>query len=246
MPYKILLVDDDKDFRNEFIDYFSDYEIAEAGSGEEALVILKRPNEIDLVILDVNMPGASGTEVLKKIKTVAAGLPVIILTSHSSEDVAIEALKGHADDYLEKPIDVAKTKEIIEDLLQAKTGAIADLTDKIEKVKHFVERNCYKKMSLKDAAEAVSLSPKYLSRIFQENTGMRFSEYRIGKKVNAAKDLLMTTKMNINEVAYKMGYQNPESFIRIFKDITGQSPSAYRKKYLVKKNRAREARKRSK
>ena len=57
------------------------------------------------MILDVNMPGSKGTEVLKDIKALYPDLGIIILTGHSSEDVAIEALKGHADEYLEKPLD---------------------------------------------------------------------------------------------------------------------------------------------
>jgi CheY-like chemotaxis protein len=58
MPSKILLVDDDKDFRVELKECLSGYDIVEASSGEEAINILKKPNDIDLVILDVNLPGA--------------------------------------------------------------------------------------------------------------------------------------------------------------------------------------------
>ena len=117
MPNTILLVDDDRDFRDEFKDCFDAYRIVEAGDGDEALRILKKPNDIDLVILDVKMPGIKGTEVLREIREIAPDLGIIILTAHSSEDVAIAALKGHADDYVEKPMNVDKTREIIEGLL---------------------------------------------------------------------------------------------------------------------------------
>ena len=52
MPYNVLIVDDDKDFRDEFRDYLENYEVIEASNGEEALELLRKPNEIDLVILE--------------------------------------------------------------------------------------------------------------------------------------------------------------------------------------------------
>ncbi len=165
MPDKILIVDDDADFREELRDYLEDYEVVEASGGMEALKILKRANDVGAVILDVMMPGLSGTDVLGEIKKIDPSLGIIILTGHSSKDVAIEALKGHADDYVEKPIDITKIKEIIEKLLKRRKGEAeidaSDTKGKILKVRHFIERNCFRKTTLKDAAEVVCLSPKY-------------------------------------------------------------------------------------
>ena len=129
MPNKILLVDDEADFREEFKDYFRSYDIVEAGTGEAAIAILKRPNEIDLVVLDVRMPGIQGTEALVEMKKMTPGLPIIILTGNSSEDVAIEAIKGHADDYLQKPVDLPTIKESIERLLEAKASTAPGYSD---------------------------------------------------------------------------------------------------------------------
>ncbi len=102
MPYNVLLVDDDKMFREELREALEDYRVVEAANGKEALEILKKPNEIDIVMLDVMMPGLPGTEVLKEIKKISPSLSVVMLTGYSSKDVAIEALKGRADDYIEK------------------------------------------------------------------------------------------------------------------------------------------------
>ena len=68
MREKILLVDDDREFRYEFRECFDEYDIIEASNGDEALQIIQRPNDINVVILDVMMPGLKGTEVLKKMK----------------------------------------------------------------------------------------------------------------------------------------------------------------------------------
>lgn len=238
MSEKILLVDDDKDFRTEMRYFLEDYEVTEAANGGEALTILKRPNEIDLIILDVVMPGLNGTDVLKEIKKISPDVGIIILTGFSTKSVAIEALKGKADDYLEKPVDPEHTKEVIEALLARRRGEAdimaSDIDGKIERVKKFTERNGDKKVCLKDAAVAVCLSPKYLSRIFKQSTGTGFSEYKLQLKIGRAKELLETTGYNIDQISDKLGYQNAESFIRIFKKMTDRTPTEYRKKFKEK------------
>ena len=233
MVGKILLVDDDHVFRHEFIDVLEGYDVIESANGTEALAILRKANSIDLVILDVMMPGLNGIEVLKEIKKISPNLGIIILTGFSSEDIAIEALKSHADDYLEKPIEIEKALEAIEKVLQLK-GAKTDtnlsgIDEKIEKVKRFAERNCFRKVSLNDAAAEICLSPKYLSRIFRQITGVTFHEYKLKLKMEKAKELLKNTGGNINQIAEKLGYANSESFIRMFEKFTGQSPLRFKK-----------------
>lgn len=234
MLNNILLVDDDKDFREEFKDSFAEYNVIEASNGKEALKVLNKPNDIDLVILDVMLPDVSGTEILKKIKEMSLDINIIILTGYSSKDIAIESLRGHADEYIEKPFDIFKAKKIIAKLLYSKKEIedqkAGDSEGKIERVKRFVERNSHKRICLKDVAQAVCLSPKYLSRVFKQIMGMGFTEYRLKVKINAAKDLLGKTGYNIDQVADKIGYQNTESFIRQFKKIIHCTPTEYRRK----------------
>ena len=105
-----------------------------------------------------------------------------------------------------------------------------DLKAKIEKVKHFVQRNCYKKVTLEAAARIVCLSPKYLSRVFKEYAKEGFTDYKLAVKIEAAKDLLKKSGYNINQIAEKLAYENTESFIRQFKKLCKHTPSAFRKK----------------
>jgi len=238
MAEKILIVDDDREFREELRDFLHEYEVIEASSGMEALNILKRANEIGLVLMDVMMPGPAGTDILKEIKKNDPDLNIIILTGHSSKDVAIEALEGKGDGYIEKPPDLAKLKEEIEKVMDKKVlgdeGA-NDINSKIEKVKRFVERNCFKKIKLNDVAQAVYLSPKYLSRVFKEHCHISFSQFRLKIKIEEAKKLLAKTSYNINQISGKLGYENAESFIRQFKRFVKFTPTGYRKKVQKKK-----------
>lgn len=234
MTETILLADDDKEFRAEFKELLDGYHVKEASDGREALDILQKANDIDLVILDINMPRMNGLDVLTSAKKIDPNLKIIILTGHSSKDVAIEALKGHADDYIEKPPNPEKVQKVIENLLEKKyTGDSIENTGskgKIERVKRFLERNCYKKTRLEDAAQAVCISAKYLSRIFKEITGESYVQYRLGIMIEKAKEFLNKEGSNISQIAYKLGYENPESFIRQFKKFTAKTPAEYRKK----------------
>lgn len=244
MAEKILIVDDDAEFRQELRALLDDYEVIEASSGDECLKILKQANEISLVILDVRMPGLSGTEVLEEIKKTDSHLGIIILTGYSSKAVAIEALKGHADDYVEKPVAPARLKEAIEALLAKRRGepdiSASGIKEKIEKVKRFTERNKFKKTTLTEAASCVYLSPKYLSRLFKQVAGQSFSSYRLTVKMDAAQELLKKTGYNIDQISDKLGYENPESFIRQFKIRTRLTPTEYRHHIQRKKNKKRE------
>ena len=234
MAEKILIVDDDREFREELRDFLHEFEVIEAANGMEAINILKRANEIGLVLMDVMMPGADGTDVLKEIKKTDPELDIIILTGHSSKEVAIEALEGKADGYIEKPPDLRKLKEMVERVMDKKiSGADAgsmDINSKINKVKIFIERNCFKKFGLNEAAEAVCLSPKYLSRVFKEHCRISFSQFRLRIKIEQAKKLLEKTGYNVKQVSDKLGYENAESFIRQFKRFVKATPTEYRKK----------------
>lgn len=238
---RILLVDDDSIFRQEFVECFEDFPIAQASNGTEAIQFLKTPNEIDLVILDVRMAGMNGIEVLSKIKQISPDVRVVILTGYGSKNVAVEALRNRADDYIEKekPFNIEVTKEIIEKHLDAKERQKygGSLKDKIEHVKDFLLRNFHKKVTLNDAANIVYLSPKYISRLFKEYTKMGFNEYKLLLRIKQAKKLLGKDAYTVGQISYDLGYQNSESFIRQFKKHTKLTPYEYKKKVIKKRKK---------
>ena len=106
IPTRILIVDDEKDF----VEMFSlrlegqGEKISTAYSGPEALDILDH-TEIDVVVLDIRMPGMDGIETLKRIKASHPIVEVIMLTGHGSTETAVEGMRLGAFDYLMKPAD---------------------------------------------------------------------------------------------------------------------------------------------
>nr|WP_320016696.1 response regulator [uncultured Desulfobacter sp.] len=112
IPVKILIVDDEKDF----VEMFSlrltrqGEKVSVAYSGQEALDLLEK-TKIDVVILDIRMPGMDGIETLKKIKAAYPLVEVIMLTGHGSTETAVEGMKAGAFDYLMKPADFEDISE---------------------------------------------------------------------------------------------------------------------------------------
>lgn len=229
----ILIVDDEPEFRQEFRGCFHDYEATEASGGGQALEILKKPNTIDLVVLDISMPGLSGIETLAEIKKLCPGLPVVMLTASASNDNVVAALKSRADGFAEKPVDIPRLRKTVAELLKGKNHIRPEecggMEGKIEQIKVFIQRNSDKKVGLVEAAGRAGMTPKALSRLFLECTGTGFSEYRSSVRVKKAHELL-EKGYNVNQVSSMLAYSNPESFIRAFKKFTGTTPKQFKKK----------------
>src|SRR6476659_8750401 len=110
---KLLLIDDEPDVQYSFQRTFgsSEVELLTASSGEEALRIIPKLKP-DLVIMDVRMGGISGLETLRKLREMDAKVPVIMMTAYGTTQTAIEAMKLGAYDYLLKPFDVPKLRQV--------------------------------------------------------------------------------------------------------------------------------------
>lgn len=117
MKIRVLLVDDEKDFIDVLAERLEarDFAVSKAYDGTEALKLI-RENDVDVVLLDVQMPGKDGVEVLREIKSHNPLIEVIMLTGHSTVESAVAGMKIGAYDYLLKPTD---TKDLVEKLVMA-------------------------------------------------------------------------------------------------------------------------------
>lgn len=110
----VLLVDDEEQFLKVFSQRLESrgLKVDISTSGEEALNKVKG-KDFDAIVLDLAMPGMSGIETLKRIKTENPDLQIIMLTGHGSIDKGVEAIKAGAIDFMEKPADLNKIMEKI-------------------------------------------------------------------------------------------------------------------------------------
>jgi len=117
---KILIIDDDDQLRISFSKLLTEenYDVVSAASGEAGIEIVSTTS-LDLVILDVRLPGMNGLDTFKEIKKIDATLPTIIVTAFGTTDTAIEATKAGAFDYLLKPFDIPEMLNLITQAIDA-------------------------------------------------------------------------------------------------------------------------------
>ena len=115
----VLLVDDDPGVLFTLTEVLRErgLSVASARSGAQALPLV---DDASVVVTDLQMPGMSGLEVIAAIAAKDPSLPVILLTAHGSEKVAVAAVKAGAYDYLTKPFDIDEVAVVIERALEAR------------------------------------------------------------------------------------------------------------------------------
>jgi DNA-binding NtrC family response regulator len=122
MPrHTILVVDDETSQRETLAGYLKkrDYDILTASQGEEALDVIKN-RTVDLLLTDMRMPAMDGTELLHLTKQVNPDVEVIVMTAFGSVEVAIEAMKNGAADFITKPVDLDQLELTVAKVLEHK------------------------------------------------------------------------------------------------------------------------------
>lgn len=128
----VLIIDDEERFlkTTQVLLEKEGYTVFTAADGLQGLNILN-DKRIDVVILDVKMPGMDGVEVLRRIKAVHPLVEVLMLTGHATMETAIDGLKLGASDYLTKPCDISVLKQKIMQAYDKRAAVLA----KIQKAK---------------------------------------------------------------------------------------------------------------
>lgn len=119
---KILVIDDERDIGWLFSKILTEegYQVLVALNGLEGISTIQKEKP-DLVILDLKLPGMDGIETLREIRRFNRDLLVVVLTGYETVGSAIEAMKLGAYDYLSKPVDIEKIKNLIKDALKAQS-----------------------------------------------------------------------------------------------------------------------------
>jgi DNA-binding NtrC family response regulator len=134
-PY-VMLVDDEEEFVEALTKRLThrDVQVIPCFGGEEALDKLDSHRNVDVVILDVKMPGLDGIEVLQEVKKRFPLVEVIMLTGHATVENAVEGMKQGAFDYLMKPCD-------LEELMEKVEAATAKRREQIDRIREAAVRN---------------------------------------------------------------------------------------------------------
>jgi len=113
----VLIVDDEAILRESLGEYLKDtYQVVTAGTGEEALELIEK-QDFDILVIDVRLPGKTGLQVLREVKESKPYIKSIVMTAYLSAELAVEAMKLGAADYLIKPVVPDNLERLIQETL---------------------------------------------------------------------------------------------------------------------------------
>lgn len=229
---RLLVIDDDPRISESLQDAFDKYQFIPCLSGVEGLEKLSCDTEIDLVLLDYRLKDMDGLTILKKIRESGNKIGIILITAYSDKELIIKCLENNANNFVEKPF---RFDEIDDKIQKALKLTHRVRTPRIQARAHvlhtaeFISSQEGKDITLNGLSRRLNCSSKYYSRIFKQNMGKTFTEYRLRIKMQKAKKLLSDTEYSINHISNLLGYMNPSAFMKIFKKLEGVTPSQYRK-----------------
>lgn len=248
----LLIVDDNKELTEYLVSALQGYfkEVRAAHSGEEALELCRQWHP-DSVVSDIQMPRMDGYELCKRIKgdLEISHIPVILLTARSDEESRIFGYKNGADVYLTKPFEVSTLYTAIYSLLKNRerikacytaTGAIPSPQEStfspadekfLGQLNTIIKENLdHPQMGVPFLCAELCISRASLYNKLKALTGMGANDYISKIRIECAAELLISTSLNINEIADRVGFSTPRYFSTVFKQSMGCSPTQYKEK----------------
>ncbi|GAA0523039.1 two-component regulator propeller domain-containing protein [Chitinophaga japonensis] len=241
----VLLVEDNDDFRFYLKENLSTfYTIIEATDGRAGWqkALSAHP---DLVVSDINMPLMDGMELCRKIKhdNRTRHIPVILLTAMAGEGEQLRGLEAGAVDYLVKPFNfeimLSRVRNILSRQAPVKltigqpateSGAQVPSADEkfLQKALDIVEKQLSNaNFSVEELSRELCMNRVSVYRRIFSITGQTPVEFIRAVRLQRAAQLLAKTEMNVTEVAYEVGFNNPKYFAKYFKIAYKMLPSAY-------------------
>ncbi len=197
--------------------------------------------DVDLLLVDVEMPKETGLELLEKLRLERRRLTTIILSGHQRFDYAQEAIRYHCFNYLLKPIgkqalnyELSRAVDFVRSKMEGpKRDPQDDMklrgSEFVTSVQSYIHDHLSDPgLSRVEIAEAMHLNPDYLSFAFHKEFGNTLTSYITSVRMDQAKYYLKNTTMPINQIAEKVGIPNLSYFYRQFKKTVGTTPQLYR------------------
>ncbi|MEO6731794.1 MAG: two-component regulator propeller domain-containing protein [Ferruginibacter sp.] len=247
----ILVVDDDEPMRMYLHQVFcGKYTVYLAVNGEEGLKLAHQFLP-DIIISDVKMPGMSGIDFCKAVKedNSLSHIPVILLTGEPSVEMKLEGIEGGADDYITKPFEKKLLLAKVVNFLKSRSNLQSYFYNEItlqenplkisEEHKEFLEKCiCVVEkhvadvsFNVKTLAAELNISHSNLYKKVKSISGQSVNAFIRFIRLRKAAELLINSKLNINEVAFEVGFTSSKYFREQFAKLFGMNPSDYIKKY---------------
>ena len=246
----VLIVEDNRDL-TEYLQHIlaTEYRVESAADGKSGL---EQAFELipDIIVSDVMMPVMDGIALLERLKSDirTSHIPVVMLTAKADITSRLTGLEKGADEYLAKPFHEKELRIRLRNLIDMRermqqhfaslTPDAAHLQDKslkienefIRKIRAFMEENiAAEEFEIQQLCRQMAMSRAQLYRKFKALTGKSVFEYLRTLRLHKAKELLLTSTLNVTQVCFDVGFNNLSHFSRIFTEEFGRKPSDFRK-----------------
>ena len=249
----IVIAEDDRIIRTSIVSFINEHidnckVAAFFADGSELLDYIKTHN-VDIVITDVCMSSMSGLDVCKYAYENNIRTAFIIISAYREFSYAKQAIDYHACSYMLKPIMPSELRSAIrqaeeylaglnDSAYEAKKNVHTESNTEVEQTDDrecvimeralkYIQNNFNKDISLADVSAHVYLSEHYFGSIFKKNKSEGFVKYLNNLRIDEAKKLLQTGRYSVKEISVKVGFQNCNYFIKLFKSYTGITPKQY-------------------
>lgn len=244
----LLIVDDKKDIL-EYLkgEFQQDYSVSLAFSGNSAwnLVLQNRP---DVIVTDVKMPDGDGIELVRRIKSNPEldHIPIIMLTGEGDDQIHIESINLSVDHYIQKPFNIIILKGLVRQVLRVRDSMKkhikrTDISAGYESIEiDSAEERMFTRINeslqkhiddsefgVQELANDVGISRVHLNRKMKEKYGMSPNVFIRSFRLKQAAYLLVHNKVNVSEVAYRVGFSTHSYFSSSFREYFGMSPKEF-------------------
>ena len=212
--------------------------IGEAHNGQQGLAHILRLRP-DLVITDIRMARMSGLEMIRAaLEGGLSGTRFVVISAYADFELMREAIRLGVTDYLMKPITRENLASVLLPLLpdaqeippaaqEKEPEEASSCHPVVRRALEIIQQQYPNRLSLDVLSETLRLSPEYFSFLFHRDMGINFSAYLRTFRIERAKELLSGGEMLIYEVAARVGYNDSKYFCKVFREVTGVSPTQY-------------------
>ncbi|MEQ9306760.1 MAG: response regulator, partial [Marinoscillum sp.] len=250
----LLVVEDNNDLRRFMVHRLrKNYNVIEAPDGLQGIAMAEKESP-DAIISDVMMPNVDGLELCGTLKNnlSTSHIPIILLTAKSAIENQIEGLQIGADDYLAKPFNFELLEARVQNLIESRAKLRQLFQDTEEVSPNEVTTNIKDQKFLEHAiqtveenltdsdfgarqfVESMGISRSLLHKKLTSITNQSAAEFINHLRMKKAKELLRQNELNVSEVAYAVGYNDPKYFTRLFSKLNDQSPKEFANSFLVR------------
>ncbi len=237
---KILVVEDDREALDAYEGALrsAGFDVLTAATGGRALAVA-REVALDIVLADLRLSDMSGLDVLNGLHGTSSRVPFVIITAFGTIEVAVEAMKRGAADFVEKPVP-------LDDLVLIVRAAVSNASPPTFTPEHVTmsrvsdrrvhraleiirTRHCDPQLGLSSVASELEISRCFLARLIKRETGFTFLYHLHRTRIRASEALLAHSTLSIKLIAAAVGYSTTGWFDRHFRRLLGIRPTEYRR-----------------